>query len=82
MKIVDYENNSNIQGILQSFPSVTELIGVILPEKNIIIFEGNHRSTALALIAQQKKEIIINEPLSIALTFFTEEDELLINDVF
>ena len=75
---VPYERNGNIRSILENFPEPTEFIGVYLPDKSIVIIEGHHRATALAVAAKQRKDISFTQLPTVALTIFKENEEQLL----
>lgn len=77
IKRVNYDTNSKVQKIMKNFPDSTEFIGVIMPDKSIIVIEGHHRATALAIIAQQKKEMFFQNLPTIVLTSFEEGEKTL-----
>ncbi len=74
----DLENvdtNKKVEQILENFPSETTIIGIEYQGK-ISLFEGTHRCAAIALAAEQGKEIQSN--ITIVLTSFEEHE----NDYF
>ena len=64
-----------MEQILENFPSETTIIGIEYQGK-ISLFEGTHRCAAIALAAEQGKEIQSN--ITIVLTSFEEHE----NDYF
>lgn len=69
------KQHKGIQKIQKNFPSKTQLIGFIMPDKeSIMIFEGHHRAAAIALAIKDSEEIKIPENPEIALSQLTEED--------
>lgn len=74
-----YEKNPKVQAILKSFPSPTEFIGICLPDQTIVMIEGHHRATALALAAQHNLSIPFDPLPTLALTFFKEEEKKLLD---
>lgn len=59
------QRNVKIKSIERNFPKSTQLIGVIWRNR-IVVIEGTHRACAVALAAQQQKNI--KTSLTIALT--------------
>ena len=76
---VSYDTNGKVHGILENFPDSTEFIGIVMPDKSIVDIEGHHRATALAIAAQQGKEITFREFPTIALTPFQDGEETLLD---
>lgn len=76
---ISYDKNRKVQGILESFPRLTEFVGIVMPNKNIIIIEGHHRATALAIAAKQNRNIFFEKLPTIALTTFHEGEETLLD---
>jgi len=70
-KIRSYKNNPKVRALLKSFPSKNNFIGIVMPNKKIMLLEGHHRATALTLKPRQVK-------IEIALTKFTEKDTALL----
>lgn len=78
---VSYEQNDKVKSMLENFPDSTEFIGIYLPNKTIMIIEGHHRATALALANKQGETILFNKLPTIALTVFEEGEEGLLESM-
>jgi len=75
---VSYEQNKKVRALLENFPSPSEFIGILMPDKSITAIEGHHRATALALAVQQGRDMIFQQLPTIVLTEFRSgEEELL-----
>lgn len=76
---VSYDTNGKVQRILENFPTPTEFIGIVMPDKSIVDIEGHHRATALAIAAKDEKEMTFNPLPTIALTPFEVDEETLLD---
>ncbi|MFC1721478.1 hypothetical protein ACFL0Z_01025 [Patescibacteria group bacterium] len=76
---VSYNQNDKVQGMLKDFPEPTEFIGLLMPDKSVVIIEGHHRATTLAWAAKQGKKISLAELPTIALTEFNPDEEKLLD---
>jgi len=70
-----------VRGILNNFPEPTEFIGICLPNKKIVLVEGHHRASALTLAKKEGRKINFNKLPTIALTFFKEGEEKIIDSL-
>lgn len=78
---ISYQNNEKIQAIKHNFPTKTEFIGVVLENNVIVLLEGHHRATAVALAQKEKKPInFVNNP-TIALTPISKDEEKLFKNI-
>ncbi len=75
---VSYESNEKVQGLLKKFPEPAEFIGVLIPDGSIVLIEGHHRATALAIAAREKRKIPFGKLPTIALTRFETGEESLL----
>ncbi len=75
---VSFKDNEKVEGLLENFPDPTEFIGVLMPDGSIVLIEGHHRATALAIAAKEGKIIPFQEPPTIALTRFKAGEEKLL----
>lgn len=76
-----FQNNPKVKQILEDFPSPTEFIGVVLADKTIVLFEGHHRATAIALAAARGTDLTFDVLPTIALTLLAPGDETLLDDM-
>ncbi|MFC1617798.1 hypothetical protein ACFL2B_00795 [Patescibacteria group bacterium] len=63
------ENNSKIKGLIDNFPAATQFVGFVIDDRTIVIIEGHHRATALAMAAKRRIDIKFQKLPTIALTF-------------
>lgn len=68
------KENPKIMSVYESFPKKTTLLGIRLGEE-VILGEGMHRSSAIALAAAEGKRF--ETEISIALTDFSEDERAL-----
>lgn len=70
-----------VGGILKNFPEKSEFIGVCLPGNKVVLIEGHHRASAIAVSAKNGTEISFKQLPTISLTFFQAGEENLLDDL-
>jgi len=76
----EFSANTTIQNLWKGFPPETELIGLRRPDGKIVLIEGHHRATAVALAAHDGRTMTFGK-VRIALADLTTADDGLMDRV-
>lgn len=78
---IAHASHTKVRAILDDFPDLTELIGVVVPNREltkgsgIVAIEGHHRAAAIALAAKEGRELKHATPPTIVLTHLNAGEE-------
>lgn len=72
-EVPGYRSSDKVQGMMRDFPKNTTLIGILMPDSSIVLLEGHHRATAIALAKIASIDLSLGE-LKIDLTKFSDSD--------
>ena len=78
---ISYQDNEKVQEIKNNFPEKTEFIGVVNKNKKIVLLEGHHRATAIALANKENIPIKIKSNPTIVLAELKPGEEELFKNI-
>jgi len=83
VKSVNFVTHKKINEIIANFPNTTELIGIELPTKKIVLIEGHHRAAALAVMKNNPNTSkVLKEPnVIINLCEFNEGENIILDQM-
>lgn len=74
-----FDTDDKVQSFMKDFPANSEFIGIVMPDKSIVLLEGHHRATAISSSLKNGTPIHIPDLPTIALSFFAEGEEALLD---
>lgn len=76
-----FRQHTGLRRLMEHFPHDILLTGLRMRDGRVVLIEGHHRVTAIALASKEQFPINISAPVSVALAELTSEDDGLLDRV-